>query len=1080
MYIVYNSTHHITPRIMSDAKQQITKKLANTSKVNDKTATSEAKVSTKQPKQEIKQEPKQETTEVDPMDLYDLMPERTEQEPIHECNDEPTKEKYPSYDSLTEEKQKEQRVLIKKMLDMLSPDRHNKPGLRKDILYILADTSESLKDLANYFIKKFKPDFKGLKDNYWGEIVGESIYRRLKLGSLHFYAKNDNPTEYKKMFEKVIKKTTTKEKGKNAVVPKECLVMKLEEKSKAKAQDKNRELVFEAKEIFNQHRLKYIIENFEEFSSQLNSTHVEDCKKQIAIAKTYLHKSKNGMINVKCYQTNGHGRMFADQSLSLCNLDRRIRHTIAGDLYYDIDVVNAHPVFLLHLCKLHDIPCANLEFLVNNRDKFFSEIISRTTKLPVDRETAKRQVLIYTNSEPNKNFNDVTSPRLEQYRSEMASIQEAFKETFADEFEKHKEYVTYHKKREKNFNGSFMNMKLCTLENNVLHAIIAHFGNPEVVVGCFDGSMLTQKDGPYDLTSAEEFIYNELGFSETGIRPQLKIKPMTEGFKLPPDDELELYVDVVRKYTDQDYDDMNGGDSGMAEVFIRYNKDVKVINEKGKCYIYNTDTALWEPKGVLTMRNKITEVLKAVAAEWVSNFNDVSLIKEVKAGYKRACSGACAEAVGKMVIGSCIDVKFPLTLNNNTANKHLFPITGKLVVNCMTGKTEPRQRKHLFTHEAPVSLVSDKEIAKYKVEKFVSQIYEDDEEGITEDSLTTYIQQLLGVSLTGVSTRELYILHGKGRNGKSTILDIMGSIMGEFMSNIPQGTVILTGNKKRDAAAHTADLETLRNIRLAVIDEFDEGAVLDPKNIKNIVSGNIIKSRKCGGEEFDNIKPYCKLLLATNEIINYNINDEAMCDRVNYAKHGRQFCIKGKPKKGEIMADKDFADSFLSGDARNAFFSWIVKGVVRYFASGLDKAGGNIKRSKHVDEYTELIKGQMDPLGLFLADEDYIEKDEDALTQVSTFYKELCKYAELNKIPLNYSSNKLTPIMRARGYKDKRCSKGNCYVGFKIAGSVKVSDEMSPEDLGIDIKKKVTKPKSVGDAGVNEEPLSDDERDDNL
>jgi parallel beta-helix repeat protein len=45
------------------------------------------------------------------------------------------------------------------------------------------------------------------------------------------------------------------------------------------------------------------------------------------------------------------GRMFAKGALSLQSFPRAIRATLAHSFYYDIDMVNAHPVILSHLCK---------------------------------------------------------------------------------------------------------------------------------------------------------------------------------------------------------------------------------------------------------------------------------------------------------------------------------------------------------------------------------------------------------------------------------------------------------------------------------------------------------------------------------------------------------------------------------------------------------------------------------------------------------------------------------------------------------------------------------------------------------
>ena len=62
------------------------------------------------------------------------------------------------------------------------------------------------------------------------------------------------------------------------------------------------------------------------------------------------------------------GRRFARGFQSLQSIARPIRHTIAGDLYYDPDLENAHPVALAHFCGLHGIPCPELQGYNEPRD----------------------------------------------------------------------------------------------------------------------------------------------------------------------------------------------------------------------------------------------------------------------------------------------------------------------------------------------------------------------------------------------------------------------------------------------------------------------------------------------------------------------------------------------------------------------------------------------------------------------------------------------------------------------------------------------------------------------------------------
>ena len=64
----------------------------------------------------------------------------------------------------------------------------------------------------------------------------------------------------------------------------------------------------------------------------------------------YLRSSKNGIKKVS-YKRTDHklGRLYG--SCSMQGFPRPIRHTIAGALYWDIDICNCHPQLLSQMCK---------------------------------------------------------------------------------------------------------------------------------------------------------------------------------------------------------------------------------------------------------------------------------------------------------------------------------------------------------------------------------------------------------------------------------------------------------------------------------------------------------------------------------------------------------------------------------------------------------------------------------------------------------------------------------------------------------------------------------------------------------
>lgn len=288
------------------------------------------------------------------------------------------------------------------------------------------------------------------------------------------------------------------------------------------------DIVVEFDEVFDQHKLNYIISNKEKFKKQMRDRCFENDYNPFAIIEKYLRKSRNGTMKVQYKQTEGKGRFYAIGSLSMQSMPREVRHTIASE-YIDIDMVNAHPVILSHLCKGRGIKTKYLDKYIVQRDKMLSGMGA----------DGKTLVLSLING-GKKAYDELESkPRwLTLFKKEIDKIHSVFATDPA--YEKHRD-KRVEEGFSRNHKASYMNVLLCDFENTILQQLHTFFGEPHDCVLCFDGIML--RLGNYDLKACEGYVYEQLG-----IQIQLKIKPMTEGFEIgdvPPYDEPRtvLYTD---------------------------------------------------------------------------------------------------------------------------------------------------------------------------------------------------------------------------------------------------------------------------------------------------------------------------------------------------------------------------------------------------------------------------------------------------------------------------------------------------------------------------------------------------------
>jgi hypothetical protein len=253
---------------------------------------------------------------------------------------------------------------------------------------------------------------------------------------------------------------------------------------------------------------------------------------QLSILKKYQRRAiqYNGEVPVVYYQLDNDGRRFSSD-ISLTNLSRRIRHTIARNSI-DIDIKNAHPCILLWLCKKHGIACNFIEKYVMNREPMIQELMSC---LGISRDAAKKMLLRAINRDDGHFQQTENDPEwLYDYHQQCKAVANLLS----------KEYPEYKKQAEKskgrkdqsvwNLKGSTINRVLCHHENELLRIIEdgVKQHNGRVLNLAYDGCMI---DDSIPICSEELFITIADNVKKVypGLEFVMTTKVMDEGFYVP-------------------------------------------------------------------------------------------------------------------------------------------------------------------------------------------------------------------------------------------------------------------------------------------------------------------------------------------------------------------------------------------------------------------------------------------------------------------------------------------------------------------------------------------------------------------
>lgn len=271
-------------------------------------------------------------------------------------------------------------------------------------------------------------------------------------------------------------------------------------------------------------------------------------------------------------------------------------------------------------------------------------------------------------------------------------------------------------------------------------------------------------------------------------------------------------------------------------------------------------------------------------------------------------------------------------------------------------------------------------------EKFVDQIFQGNKE------LIRYMQQLAGYSLTGSINEHIFIYcYGGGRNGKSTFINTLIKIFGDYAGGAPPNLLI---SKRNDP--HPTELAFLRKLRMALGGEVKPGERLDEGKLKHLTGGEKITARTMR-KDFSQFTPTHTLWLAGNLKLKIYATDIGMWERIKLIPFNALFTGKDR--------DVHLPDKLL--EEAPGILRWAVKGCIDWNTNGF-------KEPEIVTKATSQYR----------ADENLFQQWLNERTEKADYNKTTHKdlrssyiyWCEDNQIKNPYSTRAFTNAMREAGY----------------------------------------------------------------
>lgn len=373
-------------------------------------------------------------------------------------------------------------------------------------------------------------------------------------------------------------------------------------------------------------------------------------------------------------------------------------------------------------------------------------------------------------------------------------------------------------------------------------------------------------------------------------------------------------------------------DLGNARRFItQHERDVRAVTSMRRpWYVWEGPRWIQDDTGEIERRAKAT--VRAIYDE-AGRMPD----EETRdALLKHAAKSESASRIRGMLELAATEPEINLTPDQLDQNDWLFNVENG-TINLKTGELQPHRRKDLITKLAPVEY--DPEAAAPRWEQFLHEIM------CGDDELVRFLQSAIGYTMTGnVGEECLFFCYGKGANGKSTLLEILRRVFGDYGQQADFRTFLT-----RRSEGPRDDLAGMHGARFIAASEADDQYGFDSTILKQLTGADTIRARHLYERSFE-FKPKHKLWLAANHKPIVKEQTVAFWRRMRLIPFVATFTANQRDRGLRETLEKE-----LPGILR-----WAVAGALQWQREGL-------KEPRAVRRATSAYREENDLLGEFFS-----------------------------------------------------------------------------------------------------------------
>ena len=659
--------------------------------------------------------------------------------------------------------------------------------------------------------------------------------------------------------------------------------------------------------------------------------------------------SKRGYVKVDYNYSKGgiqDGRLFADGGISLQSFRKKIRHTLAKDIYFDIDMSNAGPTILSQYCERNNIQHNYLDSYVKNREGWLKNI-SRRHGIPRDESKKLIIRLLYLGSYSLEGYDLDKDTKLNSVIALGKELRRIGKEVARKEHELYNKVCKIKSKNNKV--ATTLTYVVHIIENRCLQHMVKYFERKGYKVGslCFDGLLVEKKEDEDEnimrehLEKCMEYVSNKEGY-----RISLEIKEMDETLDLP---EFGNIVESDREV--------------QEKLFVLENKDYfKTCNNE--LYVFDDRTGMYE-KGKQGMDNLNYYILKHEKyfnIETSTNPKTSKLKSYGKDKHLLSNVSVFVRTVSK-------DNKW-LERAENSSRGYLLFSNG--IYNMKTGEfREGFDHNIVFFGSIPHKFNERNEDDIEYAKNISFGLLLDDYQPL----LVAFARALSGIN---GKSKEFYFCPGKSNAGKSKLMQMFQTVFGQdYIRDFDASYLsVKSKNDSKDEAASMRWAYLARHARIIFSNEIRMNKI-DGNIIKKIASGgdNMV-GREHGGNE-QAFKPHFTAFCMLNDIPQIDPLDQAVYNRLRYCEFNKIF-VANPQNPGELKADDDLDDKIQSDRFVNGFTHLVLDAYKYYLEHGQPEFDETAKERWTIDDM------QKDNVEVFINNTYEITNNKDDIVPVAS------------------------------------------------------------------------------------------------